>query len=186
MFESWAKLHAVLNDLPAALLAGAVLFELAGWLLMRETVRAAGVWMLWAGVVGGWAAFIAGKQAEESIDHDDIIHDIMERHESLALYAMIVFSLILVVHLWRRGALRPVEQMATRALGVAGLVLLLLTGAAGGQAVFNHAAGVTNKDLVQSIHDRDLDSAFAKAPAPDSTPKKPGHTHAPGTPPHGH
>lgn len=186
MFETWAKLHAALNDFPGALLAAAVLFELTGWLLKRETVRAAGVWMLWAGVVGGWAAFIAGNQAEKTIDHDDIIHDIMERHESLALYAMIVFSLILLVHLWRRGALRPVEQMATRALSVVGFVLLVLTGLAGGQAVFNHGAGMDNADLVQEIHHRDLDTAFAKAPPPDSTPKKPGHTHAPGTPAHGH
>ena len=183
MFETWAKLHAALNDLPAALLAAAVLFELAGWLLKRETVRAAGVWMLWAGVVGGWAAFIAGNQAEGSIDHDDIIHDIMERHESLALYTMIVFSLILVVHMWRRGALRPVETMATRALGVAGLVLLVLTGAAGGQAVFSHGAGMTNTDLKDEIRHRDLDTAFA---VPDTATKKPGHTHAPGTPAHGH
>jgi len=186
MFETWAKLHAVLNDLPAALLAAAVLFELAGWLLKRETVRAAGVWMLWTGVVGGWAAFIAGNQAEQSIDHDDIIHDIMERHESLALYTMIAFSLILAVHLWRRGALRPVEQWATRALGVVGLLLLFLTGQAGGRAVFNHGAGIDDEDLVQEIHHRDLDTAFVAIPNADSMPKKPGHQHAPGTPAHGH
>jgi hypothetical protein len=110
----------------------------------------------------------------------------MERHESLALYTMIVFSLILIIHLWRRGALRPVEAGISRALGIAGLVLLFLTGLAGGRAVFNHAAGVTNKDLKAEIHHRDLDTAFAVPPQPDSTRKKPGHTHAPGTPPHGH
>lgn len=185
MFETWAKLHAALNDFPAALLAAAVFFELAGWLLKRETVRAAGFWMLWAGVVGGWAAFIAGNQAEQAIDHDDIIHDIMERHESLALYTMIAFSLVLLVKLWRRGALRPAEEWATRALSVAGLVLLVLTGVAGGQAVFNHGAGMDNDDLKQEIHHRDLDTAFA-ATRPDTTTKKPGHTHAPGTPAHGH
>ncbi len=186
MFETWAKLHAALNDLPAALLAAAVLFELTGWLLKRETVRAAGVWMLWAGVVGGWAAFIAGNQAEGSIDHDDIIHEVMERHESLALYTMIVFSLILIVQLWRRGALRPIEMWATRALGVAGLVLLILTGRAGGQAVYDHGAGITNVDLLKAIKDRGLDTAFVKAPPADSAPKTPSHSHAPGTPAHGH
>ena len=185
MFETWAKLHAAFNDFPAALLSAAVLFELVGWLRKRETVRAAGLWMLWGGVVGGWAAFIAGNQAEASIDHDDIIHDIMERHESLALYTMIAFSLILLVKLWRRGALRPTEEWVTRALGIAGLVLLVLTGLAGGRAVLNHGAGMSNRDLIQEIHHRDLDTAFAIAPPPDSAPKKP-HAHAPGTPAHGH
>ncbi len=186
MFETGAKLHAALNDLPAALLGGAVLFELAGWLLKRETVRAAGVWMLWAGVVGGWAAFIAGNQAEGSIDHDDLIHEVMERHESLALYTMILFSVILILHLWRRGALRPVETMAARALGVVGLVLLLLTGAAGALAVYEPAAGVTNVDLLKAIKDRGLDTAFVKPMQVDTTTKKPAHTHAPGTKPHSH
>lgn len=186
MFETWAKLHASLNDLPAALLAAAVLFELAGWLLKRETVRAAGVWMLWAGVVGGWAAFIAGNQAEDSIDHDDIIHEIMERHESLALYTMIVFSVILLVHLWRRGALKPIETIATRVLGLTGLVLLLLTGKAGGESVFDHAAGMSSKAVIEEIKHRKLDTAFVKPTVPDTTPQKPAHTHAPGTKPHGH
>jgi uncharacterized membrane protein len=186
MFETWAKLHAALNDLPAALLAAAVLFELAGWLLKRETVRAAGVWMLWAGVVGGWAAFIAGNQAEGSIDHDDLIHEVMERHESLALYTMIAFTLILALHLWRRGALRPVELLATRALGVVGLVLLMLTGIAGGRAVFDHGAGVSNTDLIKAVRDRGLDTAFVKPSPTDSAPKKPSHSHAPGTPAHDH
>jgi uncharacterized membrane protein len=186
MFETWAKLHAALNDLPAALLAAAVLFELAGWLLKRETVRAAAVWMLWAGVVGGWAAFIAGNQAEGSIDHDDLIHDIMERHESLALYTMIAFTAILAVHLWRRGALRPIEAWAARGLGVAGLVLLFLTGRAGGQAVFDHGAGIRNADLLKAITDRGLDTAFVKGPQTDSAPRKPSHEHAPGTPAHDH
>ena len=41
MFEyTWAKIHAGLNDLPAALLLTAVLFDLAGWALKRETLRA--------------------------------------------------------------------------------------------------------------------------------------------------
>ena len=65
---TWAKAHAALNDLPAALFLAAVLFELAGWALRRETLRAVGFWSLWAGVVGGWMAYVAGRMAEDSID----------------------------------------------------------------------------------------------------------------------
>jgi len=41
--------HAVLNDLPAALLLVAVLFDLAAAATKRESLAWAGIWTLWAG-----------------------------------------------------------------------------------------------------------------------------------------
>ena len=61
------RLHAALNDLPAALLVVAVLFELAAWAWKRESLKWAALWTLWAGVIGGWAAVIAGELAEDAI-----------------------------------------------------------------------------------------------------------------------
>jgi hypothetical protein len=43
------------NDLPAALLLAAVLFDLMGWILKRDSLVWAGIWTLWAGVIGGWS-----------------------------------------------------------------------------------------------------------------------------------
>src|SRR5258705_880769 len=56
-----ARWHAVLNDLPAALLLVAVLFDLAAAATKRESLMWAGIWTLWAGVIGGWAAVVAGQ-----------------------------------------------------------------------------------------------------------------------------
>ncbi|HMA40120.1 MAG TPA: DUF2231 domain-containing protein, partial [Gemmatimonadales bacterium] len=75
------RLHAAVNDLPAALLLAAVLFDLMGWILKRDSLVWAGIWTLWAGVVGGWAAVILGELAEEKIDHGEAIHEIMTTHE---------------------------------------------------------------------------------------------------------
>lgn len=184
---TWATAHAALNDFPAALLIAAVLFDLAGWALRRETLRATGFWTLWAGVVGGWAAFLAGRMAEDTIDHGNAIHELMERHERLALYTMILFSALLLWRLWRRGHLPPLEDWLVRIVSIAGLGLLVFTAKVGGQATYNHAAGVTDADLVNEVEDRGLtppptptDSASASAPRPE------GHVHTPGTPEHEH
>jgi uncharacterized membrane protein len=185
---TWATTHAALNDLPAALLLAAVLFDLAGWALKRETLRAAGLWTLWAGVVGGWGAYLSGRMAEDSIDHGQAIHEIMQRHERLALYLMVLFTAVLAWRLWRRGSLSPVEDLTVRLLGIAGVALLLVVAKVGGQAVFDHAAGVTNDALVAEARDRGItlpaapaaDSGAAAAAVPD------GHRHAPGTPAHEH
>ena len=60
----WPRLHAALNDLPAALLLVAVLFDLAGAATQRPALRTAGFWTLIAGAVGGALAVISGLQAE--------------------------------------------------------------------------------------------------------------------------
>ena len=184
---TWAKIHAAANDLPAALLLAAILFDLAGWALKRETLRATGLWSLWAGVVGGWGAYLTGRLAEDSIDHGNAIHEVMERHEDLALYTMIVFTVLLGWKLWRRGRLSAMEDWGVRIASLAGLALLVVTAAEGGKAVFNHAAGVTNQDLITEAEDRGIELPAAAPTMGDSTAPAPkAHEHAPGTPAHKH
>lgn len=187
---TWAKLHAALNDLPAALLLAAVLFDLAGWALKRETLRAVGTWTLWGGVIGGWAAYLSGRMAEDAIDHGEAIHELMQRHQRLALYLMILFTVMLVWKLWRRGRLSAIEDLTVRLLGIGGLALLMLTANLGGRAVFDHAAGVSNEDLVAEARDRKIELPAAPVSGPDSAgsagTSPGGHEHGPGTPAHEH
>ena len=185
--------HAVLNDLPAALLLVAVLFDFASAWSKRESLHWAGIWTLWVGVIGGWAAVIAGELAEESINHGEAIHEIMERHEQMAIMTMAVFTIVLLWRMARRFVLPTQELALTRALSVAGLLGLIWTGVLGGKLMFEHAAGVKTETLQMEIqnraaghehepgeHDDDHDHATA-----DST-KAPTHVDPPGTPPHKH
>jgi uncharacterized membrane protein len=189
------RLHAAVNDLPAALLLAAVLFDLMGWLLKRDSLVWAGIWTLWAGVVGGWAAVILGELAEEKIDHGEAIHEIMGTHEKLALVTMGLFTVVLAWKLWRRFQLRAIEARLLSVLSGVGLVFLLATAMEGGELVFDHAAGIPTAKLQAEIenregghqhqpgeaHDHDHDAAEA---AHDSAPAP--HVDPPGTPPHKH
>ncbi len=56
----WPRFHAAVNDLPAALLLVTVLFDIGAWVTKRESLKAAALWTLWAGVIGGWVAVLAG------------------------------------------------------------------------------------------------------------------------------
>lgn len=185
------RLHATLNDLPAALLVVAVLFDFAGWWLKRESLRWAALWTLWAGVIGGWAAVITGLLAEDVIEHGEAIHELMEKHKTLALVTMSVFTVILGVKLLRRFALRPAEEMVLRVLSVAGLVLVVWTGKIGGQMMFEHGAGISAATMQIEMQDRakglhhhggDEDEAVPADTAHADT----AHVHAPGTPAHTH
>ena len=74
----WPRLHAALNDLPAALLLMAAHFELLGLATRREGFRHASFWTLVAGAIGGAAAVLSGLQAEEHIAHGEAVHRVME------------------------------------------------------------------------------------------------------------
>src|SRR5207302_11328764 len=143
----WPRFHAAVNDLPAALLLVTVLFDLGAWLTKRQSLKAAALWTLWAGVIGGWVAVLAGEQAEDAIEHGEAIHELMETHETLALITMGIFTVVLVWKLFRSARLTRPEETGLRMLGVAGLVTLVWTGVLGGQPVFEHAARVPPRML---------------------------------------
>jgi uncharacterized membrane protein len=181
-----ARLHAVLNDFPAALLFAAVLFDFAAVIWKRESLRWAAIWTLWAGVIGGWAAVIAGNLAEAAIEHGEAIHELMELHERQALITMSIFTAILIWQLWRRFTLSKMEAWVTRVLGIVGVAGLIYVGAAGGKLVFEHAAGLSSETMMNELRDRHV-----IVPSPDSMratgdSQGGGHQHAPGTRPHEH
>ncbi len=183
--------HALLNDLPAALLLVAVLFDLAGAARKRESLAWASIWTLWAGVIGGWAAVVAGKLAERALDHGDAIHEIMERHERIALMTMSVFTVVLIWKMARRFQMPAQELALTRALSIAGLLGLVWTGVLGGRLVFDHAAGIQTPALQREIQNRTAGHVHAPGeehdePMAGDTAKAEPHVDPPGTPPHKH
>jgi uncharacterized membrane protein len=203
----WPRLHAALNDLPAALLLLAVLFELASVTLHRPALRVAGYWTLVTGAIGGVLAVLSGLQAEEHIAHGEAVHEIMETHEKLALITLGIFAVVALWRIVRENRMGGTERGVVLALSLGGTGVLLATAAYGGKLVFDHAAGIPTPVLQEELHERAEghhhhgageeadehdehehdeaapgDSAHGAAPA-DSTASG-GHTHPPGTPPH--
>lgn len=206
----WPRLHAALNDLPAALLLVAVLFDLAAAILTRPPLRTVGFWALVTGAVGGVLAVISGLQAEEHIAHGEAVHRVMETHEELALITLGVFAVLALWRIVRDRRMGNTERMAALVASLGGVGLLLATAVYGGKLVFEHAAGIPTEVLQAEIHERSeghhhggtegegeveeheheapMAGADSIAPAgtgasADSTAPA-GHTHAPGTPPH--
>jgi uncharacterized membrane protein len=174
--------HAVLNDLPAALLTMAVLFDLAAAWTKRESLAWAAIWTLWTGVIGGWGAVVVGLLAQASLDHGEAIHEIMESHEHITIITMSLFTIVLIWKMARRFQLPSQELALTRALSVVGLVGVVWTGILGGRLMFQHAAGIPTKTLEAEVQNRE---AGHQHDAADSA-SAPTHVDPPGTPPHKH
>ena len=191
-----AHWHAVLNDLPAALLLVAVLFDVAAAITKRESLMWAAIWTLWAGVTGGWAAVVAAKVASNTIDHGAAIHEIMEKHENMALLTMALFTVVLAWRLIRRFQMPAQELAFTRMLSIVGLLGLVWTGMLGGRLMFQHAAGIPSRVLQSELQNREAghehqpgeehDHAATDSTKTDTTKTTAPHTHPPGSPPHSH
>ena len=207
----WPRLHAALNDLPAALLLVAVLFELAGLALRRPALRVAGFWTLMAGAIGGVLAVLSGLQAEEHLAHGEAVHRVMETHERLGLVTLGIFAVVAIWRLLRESRMAGTERALVLALSIAGTGTLIATASYGGRLVFDHAAGIPTPVLEEELHERaeghhhhggegeaaddhDHDAPATSADSAGTAPADAGtdtamtdghtHTHAPGTPPH--
>src|SRR5437899_5568505 len=184
-------LHAGVNDLPRALLLVTVLFDLGAWITKRDSLKSAALWTLWAGVIGGWVAVLAGLKAEDAIEHGEAIHELMETHETLALTTMGIFTVVLAWKLFRRSKLTGAEETGLRALSLAGLVTIVWTGVLGGKLMFEHAAGIPKAAMQTEMENREAEHHHEAGEveehehaAPADTAKPAGHTHPPGTAPH--
>jgi uncharacterized membrane protein len=210
----WPKLHAALNDLPAALLVAAVLFDLVAAATRRVAFRQASLYTLILGTIGAVAAVLSGLQAEENIDHGDAVHQVMETHERLALVTLGIFGVLALWRLVRENRMGTAERSLSLALALGGAGVLMAVAVYGGRLVFDHAAGIPTSVLQTEARQRTaghehapgeehdpatpapvqgpVDSAAGHVDPPGTPahtheePKPAGHTHEPGTPEHGH
>ncbi|HEX7336129.1 MAG TPA: DUF2231 domain-containing protein [Gemmatimonadales bacterium] len=190
----WPRLHALLNDFPAALLVTAVLFDLIGLATRRPGFRQAGFWTMLAGGAGGVVAVLSGLQAEDHIAHGDAVHRVMETHEQLGLITLGIFGVLILWRIVREKRMASGERVASFLFSLAGVGVLIATGLYGGRLVFEHAAGIGTPVLQAELQERTRDHHHEaggghEAPTvPDSAaaPAPAGHVDPPGTPPHTH
>jgi uncharacterized membrane protein len=149
-----ARLHAAVNDLPAVLLPLAVIFDLLGAFLKRESLKAAGFWTLLFGVVGGGLAIITGLLAAESTPHGEQAHALMETHETLAYIVVGLFAILAIWRLVRRGVWSEKEQPIALTAGVIGIALVVVQASFGGRLVFEHGVGIPTPAIESALRDR--------------------------------
>ncbi len=201
----WPRLHAALNDLPAALLVTAVFFDLLAALTRRAPLRQAGFATMIAGTIGAGMAVLSGLQAEDDIAHGEAVHSIMETHETLALTTLGIFAVLVLWRILRERRMSAGERTLSLLVSLAGAGVLVATGVYGGKMVFEHAAGIPSEALEQELHERaeghhhhggeaeeheptgeeheSTGEEHEHSVAADSAAPA-GHTHPPGTPPH--
>jgi uncharacterized membrane protein len=187
MWTSPAELHAALNDFPPALFVAAMVFQLAGAITGRESLKAAGFWTLIASAVGAVVAVVTGLRAEDVIAHGSATHRFIERHQTLAISFTVLVVFLALWQVVRGSNMTSGEGKAYGAAMFLGFLGILWTGSVGGQIVFEHAGGIETSVLQSSLEDREAGHVHGPGEADhEHAPGTPDHEHPPGTPEHEH
>lgn len=148
------RIHAVLNDLPAALLGTALLLELLYLLRNKESFRSASYWTLVIGTIGTALAVGSGLLAEDAAPHSGEAHELMESHETWALVTLGLFVVLAGWRIWRENKMQRGERWAAVLATLFAFSILTRTAQMGGNLVFDHATGISSDVLKDELEDR--------------------------------
>lgn len=160
------NIHPLAVHFPIALLTMFFLVELAASVFRQpKWYRVAGS-LLYLGTVCAAVAVYLGLQAAETVAHDEVVHEIMERHE---MFGFTILSVAVFLCLWRAvfNVHKHVFVQIIYLLCAALLTILIVLGAdLGGVMVYQHAVAVKTPPATQAV-------------MPDNTPHDHhGHDHS--------
>ncbi len=137
------NIHPLLVHFPIAFLWGALLVEaLAVWRRRDDWHRAAVV-LLYLGAAGAIAAATSGWFAEETVEHTEASHEVLELHETIMLWMTSITVVLAGVVFFGTGRLEPRRLQTFLLAGLLVVCLMLLFGAdRGGQLVYQFGTGV--------------------------------------------
>lgn len=156
------NIHPLLVHFPIAFISFFVLVDIIACIFRKPSWRNLASGLLYFGTLTAAFTVYAGFEAAKTVAHDDVVHEVIERHEHLAISVLILASLL---SLWRLLSGSNIKNGANfffllLALILAGLVSL--TADLGGLLVYHHGVAVlpaamnaSNGDQTEHSHDHD-------------------------------
>ena len=142
MLSDFPPLHPAIVHFPIALLLLAGIFGTLSLFYKREFWKDLTLKCLIVGVVFTPFAVLTGMLAEQNLQHNEAIHEILVIHKYIGFAILFLFQ-ILLVWFWLRRKLFGNKEYVAWVFGLlAGNLLILYQGYLGGEMVYTHGAGV--------------------------------------------
>ena len=136
------ELHPAIVHFPIALLIIAGLFAVLSLFTKKELFREIAFWNLLLGVIGAIGAVLTGLIEEQSLVHNDEVHQVLTKHKFNGV-GILILSFALLTWVWvRKNKFRKSEYIAWVLCLVLGIAAVFYQGFLGGKMVFEQGAGV--------------------------------------------
>lgn len=165
------NIHPLLVHFPIAFLLGALVLQALGVLSGREDWQRTARVLLYLGAIGAVAAATSGWFAEETVEHSEASHEVLELHQTLMLITTSL-AVVLAVVAWFGKRINGRQLQVFLLVGLLMVALIMTLGAdRGGQLVYQFATGVEKSAVIPP----------AETPAGEATPavspSEQQHTH---------
>lgn len=134
--------HPLVVHFPIALLMASVFFEIVAYGSRKEVFENVAKWNLALGVPTAIAAVVSGLLAEDSVPQFPVIHETVERHETLAFVTLGVFAILFLWRFLKDGKFFARWRPFYIALAVIGILILGATAYYGGELVYKFGVGM--------------------------------------------
>jgi uncharacterized membrane protein len=137
-------LHPKIVHFPVALLITSAFFGILALIFKkrRELFKEVLFWNLLLGVAGAILAIITGLSQEDTLVHNEAIHELMETHETLGFIFSGLFAVLLVWMIFRKSKMKTGELVGFVVILIVSAGLLTYSAHLGGKMVYGEGAGV--------------------------------------------
>lgn len=135
-------LHPAIVHFPIAIFVIIGILGIISIFTHREFLKNMILWLFIFGIVFTVAAIITGLIEEDSLVHNDAIHELLEKHETNAYVAAAFFVVMFIWFIFRKKINRKAEYIIWVILLMAGTGLLGYQNYLGGKMVYGQGAAV--------------------------------------------
>jgi len=146
MFSDFAPIHPAIVHFPIALFLLSGLFGFISLFVKREFWKDLVLKSLIGGIIFSPIAVITGMIEEQSLQHSEAVHEILQIHKYCGLTILFFFQILIVWHWLRRLLMGNKEYILWVIFLLLGSALVLFQGYLGGKMVFEGGAGVKSME----------------------------------------
>jgi uncharacterized membrane protein len=175
------NIHPLFVHYPIAFFTAFFFVDMLAVLAKKPQWRYVADWLLYLGTVAAMFTVVAGLFAADSVEHNDEVHELMERHEHFGI-AVLSLSLFLSACRLKKWGLNSIfGNMIT--LGLSALLCLLLSLGAdlGGLMVYQYGVSVKPSAIAAAAQDTPNDVGTGPVTTQQASGMAPGsHNHSGG------
>jgi len=140
--SAMANIHPIVVHFPIAFLSAFFIMDLLGALFSKQSWQQLATGLLYLGTLAAGAAVAAGLMAENTVEHGENVHLILERHELLGITVLCLSGFLSVWRLLSGGIIKGPANFIFIMFAAVLNIVMIFAADLGGTMVYKHGVAV--------------------------------------------